>query len=57
MHSVLGLTLSKSIAFMAWSMPSTTFIRLLVTCLMVTAVWTLLTTESVWLPNFRRFNL
>jgi hypothetical protein len=42
-------------AFMAWSMPLTTFIMLPVTCLIVTAVCTLLATASILLPSRSKF--
>lgn len=53
---VLGCTFSKSIAFIAPSIPRTTCPMLPVTCLIVTAVWTLLATASMREPSLSRLS-
>ena len=50
------ITFSKSILFIAPSIPRTTFAILPVTCLIVTAVWTRLLTASMRLANRRRLS-
>ena len=50
----MWLAFSRSMAFIAPSMPRTTPAMLPVTCLIVTAVWTLLATASIREPRRRR---
>jgi hypothetical protein len=52
----MSQTFSKSIAFIAESMPRTTLPILWLTCLIVTAVCTLLLTASIREANFSKLS-